>query len=73
MTVLAQAARGGSEAKTVTAGSLAIEAPWARATPGGAKVAGAYMKITNGGKDADRLIGGSIAECRAVSRSTKWR
>jgi copper(I)-binding protein len=41
------------------AGSITIEAPWSRATPGGAKVAGGYMKITNTGNAPDRLIGGS--------------
>jgi periplasmic copper chaperone A len=41
-------------------GSLVIEEPWARATPSGAKTAGAYMKITNTGQQADRLIGGSL-------------
>ncbi|ARQ02810.1 DUF1775 domain-containing protein [Pseudorhodoplanes sinuspersici] len=41
-------------------GSITIEAPWSRATPGGAKVAGGYMKITNNGKEPDRLIGGSV-------------
>jgi copper(I)-binding protein len=34
-----------------------IEAPWTRATPG--KVGAGYLKITNNGKEADRLIGGS--------------
>jgi uncharacterized protein YcnI/copper(I)-binding protein len=42
------------------AGSLTIEAPWARATPGGAQVAGAFMKITNNGSEPDRLIGGTV-------------
>lgn len=42
-------------------GSLKIEHPWARATPKGAAVAGGYLKITNNGKEADRLIGGSAA------------
>lgn len=40
-------------------GDLKIDHPWSRATPGGAKVAGGFMKITNNGKEADRLIGGS--------------
>ncbi|NJO22067.1 MAG: DUF1775 domain-containing protein [Sphingomonadales bacterium] len=40
--------------------ALIIEAPWARATPGGAQVAGGYMKITNTGTEPDRLIGGSL-------------
>jgi periplasmic copper chaperone A len=41
-------------------GSLIIEAPWSRATPKGAKVAGGYMKITNTGMSSDRLIGGNF-------------
>lgn len=40
-------------------GSLKIDHPWARATPKGASVGGGYMKITNNGAAADRLIGGS--------------
>lgn len=40
-------------------GDLKIDHPWSRATPGGAKVAGGFMKITNTGKESDRLIGGS--------------
>ena len=47
-------------APTFKIGDLVIEAPWVRATPGGAKVAGGYFKITNTGKEADRLIGGSL-------------
>lgn len=47
-------------AQSFKIGSLVIEAPWARATPGGAQVGGGYMKITNSGKEADRLIGGSL-------------
>lgn len=42
------------------AGALTIEAPWARATPAGAEVAGGYLKITNTGNTADRLIGGTF-------------
>lgn len=42
------------------AGDLAIETPWMRATPGGAKVAGGYVRITNTGGQADRLTGASI-------------
>lgn len=40
-------------------GDLKIDHPWTRATPGGAKVAGGYMKITNNGTTPDRLIGGT--------------
>ena len=57
--VLAQAAPQDA-GKTFKAGSIAVEAPWSRATPGGAPVAGGYMKIVNNGKDADRLTGGSF-------------
>lgn len=45
---------------TYKAGNLVIEGPWTRATPGGAQVAGGYVKITNTGTEPDRLIGGSL-------------
>jgi periplasmic copper chaperone A len=45
---------------TVTAGALTIEQPWSRATPGGARIGGGYLRITNAGTQSDRLIGGSI-------------
>jgi len=57
--ILAQAASQDT-GKTFKAGSIAVEAPWSRTTPGGAQVAGGYMKITNNGKDTDRLTGGSF-------------
>ena len=57
--VMAQAAST-DVARTFKAGGISVEAPWSRATPGGAQVAGGYLKITNGGKDADRLTGGSF-------------
>ena len=47
-------------AQAVTVGSLVIKQPWIRATPGGAKVAGGYLRITNRGSDPDRLVGASI-------------
>ena len=48
-----------AQAEDVTAGSLKISAPWARATPKGASVGGGYLKITNTGTVSDRLLGGS--------------
>ena len=57
--ILAQAASMDA-GKTFKAGNISVEAPWSRATPGGAQVAGGYMKITNNGKDADRLTGGNF-------------
>jgi copper(I)-binding protein len=48
-----------------------VEAPWSRATPGGAKVGSGYMRITNTGSQPDRLVGGStvVAERFEVHRS----
>ncbi len=57
--VLAAWAALPAQAADVTIGSLKISAPWARATPKGASVGGGYMKITNNGAAADRLIGGA--------------
>jgi hypothetical protein len=50
---------GAAGAETYTVGSIEIANPWARATPKGASVGGAYMTITNKGAEADRLIGAS--------------
>lgn len=47
-------------AASVKSGTLVIEAPWTRATPQGARVAGGFMTITNTGKEPDRLVGGSF-------------
>lgn len=47
-----------SGADTFKAGAITVAAPWTRATPGGAKVAGGYLKLTNAGTTADRLIAG---------------
>lgn len=41
---------------TFKIGDLVVVSPWTRATPGGAKVAGGYLKVTNNGKLADRLV-----------------
>jgi hypothetical protein len=46
--------------RTYKVGPLVIEAPWARATPAGAKVGAGYLKITNAGRQSDRLVGGSL-------------
>ena len=48
-------------AADVVKGDIKISQPWARATPGGAKVAAGYVTITNTGKTADKLTGGSAA------------
>jgi periplasmic copper chaperone A len=56
-TAPAPAAKGQVELKK---GDLTITAPWSRATPNGAKVAGGYVRIINRGTMPDRLIGGSF-------------
>jgi periplasmic copper chaperone A len=49
-----------AQAHDYTAGSIAIDHPWSRATPKNAPVAGGYLKITNTGTTPDRLTGGSV-------------
>jgi hypothetical protein len=57
--LLAVVAAGPLGAAEVKFGDLVITQAWSRATPGGAKVGGGYLTITNQGSTADRLIGGS--------------
>ena len=40
---------------------LTIGHPWTRATPGGAKIGGGYLSITNNGTTPDRLTGVSLS------------
>ncbi|MEW6124641.1 MAG: DUF1775 domain-containing protein [Pseudomonadota bacterium] len=47
-------------------GNLVVTAPWSRATPGGAKVAGGYLTVTNSGTTPDRLTGGTFAAAGRV-------
>jgi hypothetical protein len=56
----AKPAPAGAE-RVYRAGDLVITAPWARATPGGARVAGGYLAITNTGKEPDILTGGTAS------------
>jgi copper(I)-binding protein len=64
MTTIAQAQmdRGGQGATagvaTFKLGDLTVTSPWTRATPGGAKIAGGYLKITNNGTSVDRFVSG---------------
>ena len=48
-----------ARADDVKAGDLVITQAWSRATPTGAKVAGAYLTVENKGSAPDRLMGGS--------------
>ena len=47
---------GSAAARDYKVGSIDIAEPWSRATPRGASVAAGYMKITNKGTVADRLL-----------------
>ncbi|WP_201861490.1 copper chaperone PCu(A)C [Microvirga soli] len=51
-----------AEPPTYRIGSIVIEVPWSREAPGGVKRAVGYMRITNTGQQADRLLGGTAAE-----------
>jgi uncharacterized protein YcnI/copper(I)-binding protein len=46
---------------TYKVGDLVVVSPWTRATPGGAKIAGGYLKVTNNGKSSDRLVSATSA------------
>ena len=46
-------------AEDIKAGDITIQKPWARATPKGADVGGAYFVIRNAGAQPDRLTGGT--------------
>ncbi len=55
-----------AQAADVVVGHLKISAPWARATPKGASVGGAYLTVTNMGSTSDRLVGGVSAVAKQV-------
>lgn len=60
VTIVAAAQAAAPAPASVKAGDLSIERPWLRATPAGAKVAGGYVRVTNTGKEPDRLVGATI-------------
>jgi copper(I)-binding protein len=64
--VLAASAVASADAQEYRIGSIKIEVPWIRATPTGAKVGGGYVKITNIGSEADRLVGGTLVSAGRV-------
>jgi uncharacterized protein YcnI len=63
---LTAAAAKSAAAPSYKIGALVLEAPWIRATPGGAQVAGGYVKISNTGTEPDRLVGGTFPLAAAV-------
>lgn len=54
----APAAKPASTTAGATAGALAVTGGWTRATPAGARVAGAYVQVNNATARADVLLGG---------------
>jgi hypothetical protein len=61
----------GAMAQNYNIGSIEVAKPWSRATREGAKVAGAYMTITDKGTASDRLVAARLRP-PADSRSTAW-
>ena len=51
---------GMAGAETPSTPAITIKAPWLRATPNGAQVAGGYAQVTNSGATADRLVAATL-------------
>lgn len=45
---------------------ITVGHPWARATPEGMTAGAGYLKITNTGKDADKLLSGTFENAKAT-------
>lgn len=60
------AGTGASHATDYAVGPLTIVHPWAPATPEGAKAAPGYFRVTNAGREPDRLISGSFVDAGRV-------
>ncbi len=48
------------------AGDVRIGHPWVRATPNAAPTAAGYLTVTNTGRTADRLLGGTTPDAKAI-------
>ena len=59
LVALAAIYAGPISAQQIKVGDLVLDHAWARATPGGAKVAGGYLTIENKGATPDKLTGAS--------------
>ncbi|MBM3533575.1 MAG: copper chaperone PCu(A)C [Alphaproteobacteria bacterium] len=55
------------------AADLAVEQPWARATPGRAPTGAAYLTLVNRGKEIDRLLGATTTAAAKVELHTYQR
>lgn len=68
--LLTLAGSGGALAQQPPAGGVTVVEPWARATPGGAKVGAAYMELKAGAAGADKLVSASSGVAEAVELHT---
>lgn len=55
-----------AQAQDVKAGDITVVTPWARATPGGAKVGAAYLEVRAAAGAEDRLVGAKSPAAGAV-------
>lgn len=60
----------GAAARDYDLGALHIGHPWIRATPNAAPTAAGYLTVTNRGRTADRLLGGSSPLAQAIEPHT---
>jgi copper(I)-binding protein len=60
----------GACARDYDVGTLHIGDPWIRATPNAAPTAAGYLTVTNRGRNADRLLGGSSPLAQAIEPHT---
>jgi copper(I)-binding protein len=59
-----------ASARGYDVGTLHVGDPWIRATPNAAPTAAGYLTVTNRGKTADRLLGGSAPLAQAIEPHT---
>lgn len=50
-----------ANAQTSSSSPIAVERPWARATPGGAQTGAMYLTLINNGDSADQLLGATTS------------
>lgn len=66
ISILCAAPGSAQPSRPQTAGELAIETPWARATPPNARTGAVYFTLSNHGNAADRLLSASSAAADRV-------
>ena len=67
LSVMAMAVMSGrAAAADHQAGQVHVGHPWVRATPNAAPTAAGYLTVTNTGHTADRLLGGTTPDAKAI-------